>query len=743
MLNSRSTFIQNFNNKRGQIALFVALIFQILFLFFAMVINVGLLVHHKINLQNSVDLAAYYGAMKQAENMNVIAHTNYQVRQSWKLLAWRYRMLGSAGDFFEHPFDKTGGGRLRGSDDDAINPGAIGFYDAPSFCITYIPFKPMPPGENTCRDLVNNSGVNLFKIPPVLIDLPSISGRTRDLALLLRSNAVERCRVFGAFNYMILGGFVVAFNIDQGNRMLLMSYLSKAMSPSSPDADFYDIDGKSVKLGIENTLKNNLTAANNTSDLKMSIYNSLGHSACNGSRGATGEPAQWLKPVKVYPAFNYIDTECSNVKIRPIGKMLSEADLPIYSKPENGGVYANEINELKQYIGLRDPISDIYNYSLGVEKNPWCMAYVGVSASARPKIPFSPFGSLEIKARAFYKPFGGRIGPWYYNKYPSGTASYGGSQGGPNDKTDANLPPRLSDTANLGTPNDPTRAANYSRYVGDKYGLKSRRVLYQYGRAVYKLDPQWKLSADGSDLITTDINGQTMNYGDSAPNFEHWKHLPFNFPQRGQSQDLLAWDHAGDQPSRMRYLELAAILPDPFDLTYYSIEPDFYHNYYTRLQNGFLKGIGSGYYGQNKEFLGDIGTHKGSTKEGVNWDKFSVKDQYKAVENSFFLRNVVDIAGKLTYISTKWQDVLTSWAPVSLVDYSLDPSKFGKCSITPRGADSGEPEVPNPGNCVTGGTTGYSVKMISSDYLRRTDLELGGAGVRGALLNPPPEDGEF
>ncbi|WP_232468883.1 Tad domain-containing protein [Bdellovibrio bacteriovorus] len=297
MLNSRSTFIQNLNNRRGQIALFVALIFQILFLFFAMVINVGLLVHHKINLQNSVDLAAYYGAMKQAEGMNVIAHTNYQIRQSWKLLAWRYRMLGSAGDFEEHPFDKVGGGRLRGNDDDVINPGAQNFYDAPSFCITYIPFKPMPPGENTCKSLVSKSGVQIFKIPPVLIDLPSVSGRTRSLALNLRASLIERCKDFGAFNYMMLGGFVVAFNIDQGNRMLLMSYLSKAMSPSSPDADFYDIDGKSVKLGMENTLKNNLTAANNTSDLKMSIYNSLGHSACNGSQGAKGCLLYTLKHV--------------------------------------------------------------------------------------------------------------------------------------------------------------------------------------------------------------------------------------------------------------------------------------------------------------------------------------------------------------------------------------------------------------------------------------------------------------
>src|ERR1700734_2488428 len=85
------------NKEQGQVALFIALIFQVLFVFFAMMINIGLLVHHKINLQNSVDLAAYYAASKQAETMNLIAHVNYQIHQSWKLLNFRYNNLGNYG----------------------------------------------------------------------------------------------------------------------------------------------------------------------------------------------------------------------------------------------------------------------------------------------------------------------------------------------------------------------------------------------------------------------------------------------------------------------------------------------------------------------------------------------------------------------------------------------------------------------------------------------------------------------
>ena len=86
-------------NQRGQAAIFVALMFNVLFVFFAMAINISLVVHDKINLQNSADMAAYYAAMKQAEILNVIAHENYMIRQSYKLLAWRYRVLGILGLF--------------------------------------------------------------------------------------------------------------------------------------------------------------------------------------------------------------------------------------------------------------------------------------------------------------------------------------------------------------------------------------------------------------------------------------------------------------------------------------------------------------------------------------------------------------------------------------------------------------------------------------------------------------------
>ena len=171
-----SRFILSRRHQKGQVAIFVALIFQVIFVFFALLINVGLLVHHKINLQHSADLAAYYGAMKQAEGLNAIAHVNFQIKQAWKLLTWRYRVLGTFGftngnngqsQIF--PYEYRSGGFLwnalnansnlstNGNDNfrcaslQLPNGTQLGVQDIPFFCIGHAGFSSWPSGESNCR----------------------------------------------------------------------------------------------------------------------------------------------------------------------------------------------------------------------------------------------------------------------------------------------------------------------------------------------------------------------------------------------------------------------------------------------------------------------------------------------------------------------------------------------------------------------------------------------------------------
>lgn len=739
---SKNTFIVNLSNRQGQVALFIALAFQVLFLFFAMVINVGLLVHHKINLQNSVDLAAYYGAMKQAENMNAIAHINYQIRQSWKLLAWRYRMLGSAGEWGNptrcHPFYKDARS-IRGPTTDVMSPTnpCKDYQEAPSFCIAYVPFKGMPPNENTCKDMATYSGTRFWNAPPIIAGFQSFSVAIHNTSEILRNKATERCKYFGSYNYLMLGKFIVAFNLDQGNRMDTIVELSKATSLQKDD--FYDIDGSKVSDGIKQTLLNNLTSANrsNFKDENLKVFNSLGTGDCSAVGTGTDEPAKWLSPVRIFPGFAYVDTKCTGKGIEPEGKEISN-NFESLPKHMNEAGFTADIQTLSQYIGYKKDLNDNYNFSMGVEKNPWCMAYVGVSATTNPKIPFSPFGSITLKARAFYKPFGGRIGPWYYKNWRYHTNM---SSGGPNEKTDPLLPPRVVDTSSLASINSnpadkALRAANYSRFVGDEYGLKTFRMLAYYGEAIFKLDKGWR------DGLVSEDSGSPYE-GDDAPSYAHWDELPFNVTQKNSNNDILAFDSKKSLPSRMRLLEMAAILPDTFDTTYYSIEPDFYHNYYLRLREGYFKGPGKGF---DSVFRPDIGHRRGFTLGKYDFEKFSVKDQFDFIKDpGGDVVNVNSLVNdQFTFILSDWKHLLTSWAPVGLLDYSLDPKKFGKCDAVPLGAEKNDPKPPTSGNCVVGGSSGFSVKMVSSDYLKSPNLTLGGDnGGSGPLMNPPPDDDDF
>ena len=198
---------------------------------------------------------------------------------------------------------------------------------------------------------------------------------------------------------------------------------------------------------------------------------------------------------------------------------------------------------------------------------------------------------------------------------------------------------------------------------------------------------------------------------------------------------MLAWNTPGNAPSKMRRLELAAILPDNFDMSYYSIQPDFYNSYYKRIRDGFMTKIGKNF---NKVVRPDIGYHKDYKVGNYNFEEFSIKNQYDIFkEQDFDFKQVVQ--QNFTFTSMDWKHVLTGWVPKNFMDYSLDESRFGHCDTEHEGALS-----PTSGGCAVGGSAGYSVKMVSSDYLRSQELQLGGEGAgAGPLLNPPPAEGDF
>lgn len=737
---SKRSSASRLQNKQGQVALFVALIFQILFIFFAAVVNVGLVVHQKINLQNSVDLAAYYAGMKQAEMLNSMAHMNYQIRQSWKLLAWRYRILGSAGTGHNingkivNPYNNQDGahylntaeafnGSLSGS------PDLVKFSDTPDFCITYPPWGPPRSDQTFCKDMASVGAIK----PPAAIPgnaFPTLYNQLVSFTETMMKASKDDCQYRGPFNFYVLSQFAVGYKFDQNVRKEAISFMSRALSHWKDD--FLDIDGNSVREGAEKTLKGNLTGPNRAS-VTMQLFNGLGQDACNDQGVNQYDPAKFLKEIRIIPAFAYRDWHCSVdekiLKMIEPSKELSPTSLPEPVNMSSPRV-APIATQLQELIPWTEAVSKPpYNYSIGYEKNPWCVAYAGIKATATPKVAFLPFDSIKLTAVAYAKPFGGKFGPWFSQTWPSGSDRSTGGQ------IDGLLPARASDAGLLDLTNasDPKRIPNYSRYPGDNYGLKARSVQGYFTKALYELDPSWPQTPRGPKI---DANlYPAPSYGDYQ---DAWRFPPEqNMTGPG---DVMAWNVWKDTPSEMRKLETLAILPDLYDMAYYSIEPDFYNNYFVRLKAGLFNGTHNGLTAPASGLRGDLGMRFGKK----DFEDFNILKQITYAKQLVDVLKMDDaINNVLTHFvnpskAESAYNVLNSFIGKNMVDFSVDTTRFGKCSIVANA------DAPNPGGCVVGGRTGYSVKLVSDDWLRSPDLNLGNPkdGVNGAggpLLNPPLE----
>ena len=77
----------------GQVSVFLGMSLLVIISLLAFVINVGLFVKAKINLQNAVDAAAYAGAAAQARQLTNIGYLNYELRNNYKEWLFKYYVV--------------------------------------------------------------------------------------------------------------------------------------------------------------------------------------------------------------------------------------------------------------------------------------------------------------------------------------------------------------------------------------------------------------------------------------------------------------------------------------------------------------------------------------------------------------------------------------------------------------------------------------------------------------------------
>jgi hypothetical protein len=712
------------SRSKGQVSIFLIFIFHILFLFFAMVINVGMMVHHKINLQNAVDLAAYYGAMKQAEILGAIAHSNYQIRQSWKLMNFRYNILGGLGRE-DHPAQPNNVNDSSLSQDVDSDRAAVFCMAIDDLFLT----RGQESSQSLCKKSTPTMSIAGMKVPEFVGAIAYHKSVTEGIQKA-RDQADNDFKDGGVRNFRLLTLFVTLYRSDVKNRKAIINELASQLSHE--DEDFKDLEGGSTYTGVQKTFFNNLTEDNKNS--KIRFYNSMGNAKC-GRRDDNKFPPVWLKQITALPEYIYYDagmnTDPGQEGIRYSGGFTLLTSLPELIGTI-AGLSADQIDllETMQQLSHPDQRPDINFFDIvGVEKNPWCLTYAGVSAIAAPSLPFMPNSvKINLTATAYAKPFGGKVGPWYMSQW---SRSSDKSDGG--KKIDPLIPMRFEDTAALtsGKSKDyKERRPNYSRYPGDTVGIISQQTQWAYGKMIreVRLNKGFTTYDAASWITKTKDLMQSQN--------SLYSGLPF----MPSNLDILAEDvdkgtNAFKGGAELREIETMAVAPDIFDITYYSIEPNFSSLYLIRR----LKSLFPDFFPR-----GDMGATATSP--------FSVIDQMLVVgKNQLGL----DISSKgiyhTVYTPSKdpkdpiWGRVLTNWGEKSLLDYNIDQVKaagmFGHCK-EPIPDDLQKTDA-TQGECLTGGRTGYSVKLVSRKFLDRTDLPLGGASTGGAILNPPPDNFEY
>jgi hypothetical protein len=686
---------QRWNNSEGQIAVFLALIFQVLFVFFAMSVNVGMIVYQKINLQNSVDMAAYYGAMKQAEVLNAMAHINFQIRQSYKLMAWRFRVVGDFGRRI-HPGNPDNP-RFNNEGDELYTPEGLTQYE-PSVCVSHSGFAHSAPDESLCQRQ-QSYRITVFDVPRVAFDPLGLGAVTSGLFSEARNVIRQQCGSTSSYNWLYGATTMYIYRMDQRNRRQWLQALAQGLS-FSPNT-FYELNGDDVSVGIQKTLAKNLSRSNKAGFLdpangtaRMEIFNSLG-------RGQRLSWKDWITavPIVIRGKFTW-NTWDGNCNVR--SNFLADVT-PEERNNATGG--DQRLGELLQQAVLDGPIEDFQNNDLinlvGFEKNPWVMAYVGVRAKTRPLRLFTPFGGeVTLTARAFAKPFGGRMGPWYKSGWsPQSPRSNSGQD------VDRLIPIHGAEYGRLISSPDTTQIErthpNHSRYPGDPYGLKSRLALTLIS-ATPKID-------------VLDIINVINEYQDPS-----------------KSHDPLSWNITTQKPPPLRTYELAVVAPDLFDATYFSIDANYMQNTYPTLLDSRRAKLRPPFIAERAFPPADLGVHFGPGNQNIDMNP-SVKDNIQARVTA---TDYTEKFARYFWHISDWRHLLTGWMQDKPGEYSRFPADFANCRLPAPGQPFLQQQYYS--GCAIGGRTGYSVKLVSMDYLNSDQHKLGSADPStGPILNPP------
>lgn len=426
----------------GQLTIFFAVTLLIVITILAFVINIGLFVKAKINLQNAVDAAAYSGASVQARQLSRIGYLNWEMRNIYKEWMLKYYVLGNLN--IEH--QDLGGG--------IANFRAIPYqnntdrFNFPSICIHYGGVGADVP--NLCR-LASVPGV-----PRFAGGAPTgVEESFEELINVIISEKNLDCANRSELNY--LAANLWAYGLPDANNASAIFSDSPQLAPNRKGAFPAALE---LAVRIRN-LEHQVNLPPNSG-----ICAFPGRAAGNclsdiSQTAATASVAQERTSKAFYSAYrnlgNDFDRELKDsftltelaptVVIDPANEALSNSLIPTGKREKyyldlqlmsvnlvtfytafvstesnatlNSGENVATVGDCQaSKVGLPVP-----GYPLGFYKNPDVMTYYSVKGEAFFEGLFNPFNDrIKLTAYATAKPFGGRIGPKLFRQSPNRSA---------------------------------------------------------------------------------------------------------------------------------------------------------------------------------------------------------------------------------------------------------------------------------------------------------------------------------
>lgn len=405
-------------SEKGQATVLIGMMMMTFVLFLAFVINTGMLVNARINLQNAADMAAYAGAAVQARQLTQISFLNYEMRRQYKKFLFRYYVMGNlAQKDFPTNASKAGS--------DAYDFSPTGkpehAYNVPSVCLAF------NSSNNYCQNFKLDSTMKKDYAAKAKLDL--MNSTLYGMVQKIEATRQENCVSNGRTNKQIL--LLWLFNSD-----------NNAGSLSTNDPSFSQT-AKSIEVLTEGLgLVPRLTLLGRRIKTMENFVNfkperGVSIEKADHWRGEIATSAQRERVLQAYySAYRTLGPHAFPGGDIQVDELLPEGPsgsnlLNLTPVVGNFDAYALEMAigecgetletppdaSVKDCLACPSPFQ-IQNVTLGFSKKPDILTYYAVRVKARARVLFSIFGDMKMSAYAAARPFGSRIGPLFPQDAP-------------------------------------------------------------------------------------------------------------------------------------------------------------------------------------------------------------------------------------------------------------------------------------------------------------------------------------